>query len=148
MMTTVNTEMVTDDTIAGRPMTATADDVHTRIRDAAIDQFGRHGFDVGLQAVADAPEATQVLIIHHCGSQEGLRQACDDYILETVRASKSEALESASPTTWFAQLAQIESYAPIMAYLAASMQSGGDLGRTLTRRMIANAERYLHDGVL
>ena len=80
-----------------------------------------------------APGVSQVLIIHHFGSQEGLRQACDDYILDTVRASKSEALQSASPTTWFAQLAQIESYAPIMAYLVASMQSGSDLGRTLTR---------------
>ena len=27
------------------------------------------------------------------------------------------------------------------------MQSGGDLGRTLTRRMIANAEQYLQGGV-
>jgi hypothetical protein len=59
IMTTVNTEMVTDDAVAGRPMTTTADDVHTRIRDAAIDQFGRHGFDVGLQAVADAAESTR-----------------------------------------------------------------------------------------
>ena len=146
-MTTVKAEMVTDDTIAGRPMTTTAADMHARIRDAAIDQFGRHGFGVGLQAVADAAEVSQVLILHHFGSQEGLRQACDDYILETIRTSKSEALQSASPTTWFAQLAQIESYAPIMAYLVASMQSGDDLGRTLTRRMIANAEQYLQDGV-
>jgi TetR/AcrR family transcriptional regulator, regulator of cefoperazone and chloramphenicol sensitivity len=34
-----------------------------------------------------------------------------------------------------------------MAYLVASMQSGSDLGRTLTRRMIANVEHYLQDGV-
>jgi TetR/AcrR family transcriptional regulator, regulator of cefoperazone and chloramphenicol sensitivity len=35
----------------------------------------------------------------------------------------------------------------MMAYLVQSMQSGGGLGRTLTRRMIANAEQYLQDGV-
>jgi TetR/AcrR family transcriptional regulator, regulator of cefoperazone and chloramphenicol sensitivity len=67
--------------------------------------------------------------------------------LATIRASKSEALQSVSPTTWFAQLAQIESYAPIMTYLTRSMTAGGDLGRTLTERLIANAEEYLQDAV-
>jgi hypothetical protein len=67
--------------------------------------------------------------------------------VESIRAAKSEALQSASPATWFSQLAQIESFAPIMAYLVQSMRSGGDLGRTLTRRLIANAEQYLGDSV-
>ncbi len=137
----------TEDTHAGTPLTAAGLDAHARIRDIAIEQFGRHGFDTGLGAVADAANVSQVLVLHHFGSKEGLRKACDEHILETIRASKSEALQSASPTTWFAQLAQIESYAPMMAYLVQSMQSGGDLGRTLTRRMIANAEQYLQDGV-
>lgn len=137
----------TEDTHAGTPLTMAGLDAHARIRDIAIEQFGRHGFDTGLGAVADAANVSQVLVLHHFGSKEGLRKACDEHILETIRVSKSEALQSASPTTWFAQLAQIESYAPMMAYLVQSMQSGGDLGRTLTRRMIANAEQYLQEGV-
>ncbi len=146
-MTIAEAVMPTEDTRAGAPLTTAALGAHARIRDVAIEQFGRRGFDTGLQAVADAANVSQVLVLHHFGSKEGLRKACDDYILESIRASKSEALQSASPTTWFAQLAQIESYAPMMAYLVQSMQSGGDLGRTLTRRMIANAEQYLQDGV-
>ena len=146
-MTIAKAVTPTEDTHAGTPLTTAALDAHVRIRDVAIEQFGRHGFDTGLQAIADAAVVSQVLILHHFGSKEGLRKACDDYILESIRTSKSEALQSASPTTWFAQLAQIESYAPMMAYLVQSMQSGGDLGRTLTRRMIANAEQYLQDGV-
>jgi AcrR family transcriptional regulator len=146
-MTDVKAEIVTEDTVAGRPMTKAAAEVHTRTRDAAIDQFGRHGFDVGLQAIADAAKVSQILILHHFGSKEGLRQACDDYILESVATSKSGALQSASPRTWFSQVAQIETYAPIMAYLVVSMKSGGDLGRAMTLRMIASAEQYLQDGV-
>jgi hypothetical protein len=56
-------------------------------------------------------------------------------------------MRSADPGTWFAQLAEIESYAPMMAYLVRSMQSGGELAKTLVRRMIDNAEGYLDEGV-
>ena len=35
----------------------------------------------------------------------------------------------------------------MMAYLVRSMQSGGDLAKTLWRRMIDNAEQYLDEGV-
>ncbi|HUH71786.1 MAG TPA: hypothetical protein VLZ05_24645 [Mycobacterium sp.] len=38
-------------------------------------------------------------------------------------------MQSADPATWFAQLAEIESYAPLMAYLVRSMQAGGNLQR-------------------
>jgi AcrR family transcriptional regulator len=118
-----------------------------RIRDAAIEQFGQHGFATGLRAIADAAGVSAALVIHHFGSKEGLRKVCDDYVLELIRDSKSEALQSMSPATWFAQLAEIESYAPVMAYLMRSLQSGGELGKALMRRMIDNAEGYVEDAV-
>ncbi|OCB58759.1 TetR family transcriptional regulator [Mycobacterium malmoense] len=118
-----------------------------RIRDAAIEQFGERGFGVGLRAIAEAAGVSAALVIHHFGSKEGLRKACDDYIAEEIRTSKSEALRSKDPATWFAQMAEIESYAPMMAYLVRSMQSGGDLANMLWRRMIDNAEEYLDEGV-
>lgn len=118
-----------------------------RIRDAAIEQFGEHGFGVGVRAIAEAAGVSAALVIHHFGSKEGLRKACDDYIAEEIRDSKSEALKSNDPATWFAQLAEIESYAPLMAYLVRSMQSGGELANMLWRRMIDNAEGYLDEGV-
>ena len=72
------------------------------------------------------------LVIHHFGSKGGLRQACDDYIAEEVRSAKSESLRSADPSTWFRQMAEIESYAPMMKYLVRSMQSGSELARRST----------------
>ncbi len=118
-----------------------------RIRDAAIAQFGEHGFGAGLRAIADAAGVSAALVIHHFGSKDGLRKACDDYIAEEIRTTKSEALKSNDPAIWFAQMAEIESYAPLMAYLVRSMQSGGELATMLWRKMIENADEYLNEGV-
>src|ERR1700758_4781537 len=118
-----------------------------RIRDAAIEQFGQHGFAVGLRTIAEAAGVSAALVIHHFGSKDGLRKASDDYIAEEIRSGKSEAMRSTDPATWFAQMAEIESYAPLMAYLVRSMQTGGDLAKTLWRRMIENVEAYMEEGV-
>ena len=71
-----------------------------RIRDAAIDQVGQHGFNVGLRAIAQAAGVSAALVIHHFGSKDGLLRACDDYIAEQIREAKSESLRSADPSSW------------------------------------------------
>jgi AcrR family transcriptional regulator len=130
-------------------MRSAADDrtAIARIRDAAIEHFGKHGFNVGLRTIAEAAGGSAALVIHHFGSKEGLRKACDDYIAEEIRTGKSASLQTKDPADWFAQMAEIESYAPLMAYLVRSMQSGSDLAKMLWARMIDNAEQYLEEGV-
>lgn len=118
-----------------------------RIRDAAVDQWGQHGFNVGLRRVAEAAGVSAALVIHHFGSKDGLRKACDDYVAEEVRQSKSDAIQSSDPASWFAAMAEIESYAPMMAYLVRSMHSGSDLAKTFWQKMIENSEQYIEDGV-
>ena len=118
-----------------------------RIRDAAIEQWGEHGFNVGLRSIAEAAGVSAALVIHHFGSKEGLRKACDDYIAEEIRTGKSASLRTKDPADWFAQMAEIESYAPLMAYLVRSMQSGSELAKMLWRKMIADAEQYMEEGV-
>ena len=118
-----------------------------RIRDAAIDQWGQQGFNVGLRSIAEAAGVSAALVIHHFGSKDGLRKACDDYIAEEVREAKSESLQTSDPAAWFAQMAEIDTYAPMMAYLVRSMQSGSELAKEFWRRMIDNAEQYLEEGV-
>ncbi len=118
-----------------------------RIRDAAIDQWGQHGFNVGLRRVAEAAGVSAALVIHHFGSKEGLRKACDDYIAEEIREAKTESVTTSDPAAWFAQMAEIESYAPLMAYLVRSMQSGSELAKAFWQRMLDNAEEYLEAGV-
>lgn len=123
-------------------LTATA-----RIRDAAIEQFGQHGFGVGVRAIATAAGVSPGLVIHHFGSKEGLRKACDAYVAESVRSAKSETLRTSDPAAWFAALAEIESFAPMTAYLMRSMQSGGELAKMLWHTMVDNAEGYIAEGV-
>jgi len=123
-------------------LTATA-----RIRDSAIEQFGRHGFSVGLRTIAEAAGVSAALVIHHFGSKDGLRKACDDYVAEQVRDAKSESIQTTDPAAWFAQMAEIESYAPMMAYLVRSLQSGNELAKDFWRQMIDNAEVYIEEGV-
>jgi AcrR family transcriptional regulator len=123
-------------------LTATA-----RIRDSAIEQFGQHGFSVGLRTIAEAAGVSAALVIHHFGSKDGLRKACDDYVAEQVRDAKSESIRTTDPAAWFAQMAEIESYAPMMAYLVRSLQSGNELAKEFWRQMIDNAEVYIEEGV-
>jgi len=118
-----------------------------RIRDAAIEQFGQHGFNVGLRTIAEEAGVSAALVIHHFGSKEGLRKACDDWITEEIRIADTEALKSMDPAVWFAELGQIESYAPMTAYLLRSMQSGGELAKGLWRRLIDNSKEYLEEAV-
>ncbi len=118
-----------------------------RIRDAAIELFGERGFDVGVRAIAETAGVSPGLVIHHFGSKDGLRKACDDYIAEEIRSEKTETIRSTDPATWLAAAAEIESYAPMMAYLVRSMQTGGELSRQLWQTMFAGVESYLDEGV-
>jgi AcrR family transcriptional regulator len=118
-----------------------------RIRDAAIEQFGEHGFGVGLRSIAEAAGVSAALVIHHFGSKDGLRKACDEYVAEEIRSEKSATIQSNDPAAWLGAMAEIESYAPLMAYLVRSMQSGGALATMLWQRMIDNTDEYMEEGV-
>ncbi|MCV7162756.1 TetR/AcrR family transcriptional regulator [Mycolicibacterium brisbanense] len=118
-----------------------------RIRDAAIDQFGQHGFSVGLRTIAEAAGVSAALVIHHFGSKDGLRKSCDAYVAEVIRDAKSESMQTTDPASWLAQMSEIESFAPLVAYLVRSMQSGSDLAKSFWRTMLENAEQYLEEGV-
>jgi AcrR family transcriptional regulator len=118
-----------------------------RIRDAAVEVFGRHGFGVGLRCIAGEAGVTAGLVVHHFGSKKGLRRACDTYVLSVVRAEKTKALTDRTAVTLMAQLAEVERFAPLVIYLLRSLQSGGELAVALLDQMIADADSYLAAGV-
>ena len=42
-----------------------------------------------MRAIAEAAGVSPALIIHHFGSKEGLRKACDDYIAAEIRSDEA-----------------------------------------------------------
>ena len=96
-----------------------------------------------IAAIAAAAGVSPGLVIHHFGSKDNLHRACDEYIAETIRAAKSESIQTSDPATWLAQMAEIEQYAPMMAYLVRSLQDGGGMARELLEHLAADAEAAL-----
>lgn len=126
-----------------------ADDLSTRarIRDAAITVFGEEGFGVGVRAIAAAAGVSPGLVNHHFGSKDGLREACDDRVREVIRAAKLESLERPSPNGLLAQMAEIEDFAPYLAYLLRSLQAGGSLMTVFFDHMVEDIQGYLAAGI-
>ncbi|BCB82746.1 TetR/AcrR family transcriptional regulator [Phytohabitans suffuscus] len=57
-----------------------------RIRDAALRLFADKGFvATTVRDIAQAAGVSPALLRHHYGSKDALRQACDDYVLATLR---------------------------------------------------------------
>jgi AcrR family transcriptional regulator len=127
----------------------TPDDLTTRarIRDAAVERFGRDGFGTSLRAVATDAGVSPGLVIHHFTSKDGLRAACDEHVLRVVREAKRKSIVVDGPGDVVAQLAAIEGYAAIAAYLVQAMLAGGDLATTMLEHSVADAEAYLAEGV-
>ncbi|WP_018179564.1 TetR/AcrR family transcriptional regulator [Jongsikchunia kroppenstedtii] len=131
------------------PRQGTSGDLTTRarIRDAAITVFGEQGFTAGVRAVATAAGVSPGLVNHHFGSKEGLRTECEAYVIERIRVVKTESLTRPSAAGLLRQLAEVEEYAPFIAYIIRSYQAGGPLGRSMFEHMVGVTERYLADGV-
>jgi TetR/AcrR family transcriptional regulator, regulator of cefoperazone and chloramphenicol sensitivity len=66
-----------------------------RIRDAAITLFAEKGLGAAsIRDIAQAAGVSSGLLRHHFGSKEGLRDACDEYALNKVKALGIEFTET------------------------------------------------------
>jgi AcrR family transcriptional regulator len=118
-----------------------------RIRDAAVRLFGREGFAVPVRAVAAEAGVSPGLVIHHFGSKEALRAACDEHVLLEIRRAETGTVVRPQPGEFLAQLAAVEEYAPIAGYLVQALLAGGDLAAAFLDSLVRDAEAYLEEGV-
>ena len=56
----------------------------TKIREAALSLFGTEGFAVSVRAISDAAGCSPGLVIHHFGNKDGLREAVDQSVMDTL----------------------------------------------------------------
>jgi len=117
-----------------------------RIRDAAVARFARDGFGAPLRAIAEDAGVSAALVIHHFGSKDALRAACDEHVLEVIRQEKASALAEASPAETIGMLARVPEFSGLFAYVVRSLMESGTLAAHFVDGMVEDAAAYLEAG--
>ncbi|WP_395639023.1 TetR family transcriptional regulator [Pseudolysinimonas sp.] len=128
-----------------------ADDLTTvaRIRDAAIDLFGRDGFAAtSVRAVATAAGVSPALVLHHFGSKDELRAACDAHLVDAVIGRKDElgdgATAASAMQSW---LADVDQFRPQLDYMARMLTDGSPAADRLFDLLVAGSTTMIREQV-
>lgn len=113
-----------------------------RIRDAALARFPRDGFEgTTVRAIAEDAGVSPALVVHHYGSKEGLREACDAHVVEQIRTVKGEVIESDSLTDPSAIAGGFQIAEPLMRYLGWALATGSDAAASLFDELVDESVR-------
>ncbi|GAA0966584.1 TetR/AcrR family transcriptional regulator [Acrocarpospora macrocephala] len=116
-----------------------------RIRDAAMRHFGEHGYErATIRGIAETAGVSPGLVRHHFGSKEGLREACDAYLIKTVRRLNEEAREFRAPREPGIMAAGRAEARPYLPYLARALVEGS--AAPLFDEMVRLSEEWLAEG--
>jgi len=118
-----------------------------RIRDAAITEFAANGVDgTSIRTIAAAAGVSPGLVIHHFGSKDELRVACDEYVAGIIRDVKGGAMASGGAfdvTAAFRTVADL----PAAKYLARTLVDGSPHVAELVDEIVTDAVGYVATGV-
>jgi AcrR family transcriptional regulator len=119
-----------------------------RIRDAAIDRFGQDGIAAtSLRTIAADAGVSAALVMHHFGSKDGLRAACDDHVAETIREGKRQAMAAGPGADPLVALRQAEETRPLLRYLARVLVDPSPAVAELVDELVDDAEANMAEGV-
>lgn len=105
-------------------------------------RFARDGFAVGLRQVAADADVSPALVLHHFGSKDGLREACDRHVHDALRTAKADAVDRPASDV-LAELAAMDQHAPLVAYLVRVVLDGGPGAATFVDGLVADTVAYL-----
>ncbi|MET3805429.1 AcrR family transcriptional regulator [Nakamurella sp. UYEF19] len=126
------------------------DDLTTkaRIRDTAITMIGRSGFAAAtVRAIAAEVGVSPALLLHHFGSKDGLREACNEYVLGWYTVQVDEIARDDSPATVVGMIERTPEMLPLAAYIRRSLIDGGTFARQIFDALVVDTERYLDRSV-
>ncbi|MBC7723527.1 MAG: TetR family transcriptional regulator [Burkholderiaceae bacterium] len=134
----------------------TADDATTvsRIRDAAVLLFGRSGYDAtSVRAIAAEAKVSAGLVIHHFGTKEALRLACDEHIVAEVMSpgGADASGTTGAPETTLADGVQrwidnLDVHRPALDYLARMLTDRPSLADGLFDALVDRTEAMIAEG--
>jgi AcrR family transcriptional regulator len=114
-----------------------------RIRNAALELFGAEGVNrVSLRAVAARAGVSHALVLHHFASKEGLRKACDDYVVSLVRGGPEADLGDTAGLA-----AMLEAGEAVRRYLGRAFLDGSPEAAALFDEIVEATGRWLEQGV-
>jgi AcrR family transcriptional regulator len=132
----------------GDPAGASDLTARARIRDAAIACFAEAGAaGTSVRTIAAAAGVSPGLVIHHFGSKDALRVACDRHVAETIRAAKTDAMTAGASFDLVGALREADDGPPILRYLARTLADSTPEVAELIDEMVAGARDYLAAGV-
>ena len=116
-----------------------------RIRLAAMRMFADVGFEgSSIRRIAEAADVSPALVMHHFGSKEGLRTACDEYARGATQESLGRIVSLMTGEQPAAESAFDEPAPTLLAYVARAVVDGTPAGDQLIDDVVS-AVRTVQD---
>jgi AcrR family transcriptional regulator len=110
-----------------------------RIREAALKHFAEDGYErATIRAIAQTAGVSAGLLRHHYGSKDALRQACDEYVYQTLHDLNAQLLNdlsSSASARWAARR--------FGRYVARSLADGSATIGVIFDEMVSLTEQWL-----
>ena len=108
-----------------------------RIRDAAIELFADRGIEgATIRDIAQKAGVSSGLLRHHFGSKEGLRDACDEFVLNELIGIGNRFIEFQTIDRITPEMLRMQ------RYMTRSVLDGSPAGSALFDRVIEYGERW------
>lgn len=118
-----------------------------RIRDAALVCFAGAGVaGTSIRTIAKAAGVSPALVMHHFGSKDALRVACDEHVAAVIRERKGAAVARGGGDPLDA-LRAYDDGPPLLRYLARTLVDGSPHVAELVDEMVSDAVEYSAEAV-
>ncbi len=115
-----------------------------RIREVAIELFAEAGFaHTTVRQIAAVSDVSPGLVIHHFGSKDGLREACDNHVFNTLTELKRA--KASSPSLMYDLYADPK-FIHYADYLLKAMLDPSGRGQKFFDQYVRTVEQILEEG--
>jgi AcrR family transcriptional regulator len=126
-------------------MTSTQNDLtgRARIRDAALAAFAEEGDAASIRGIAKRAGCSPALVQHHFTTKDGLREACDDYVVDYFREQVAIGVDGLGLTDPDYVAGVYRSAPVVIGYLNRSLVDNAPKAQWFFDSLVALTEPYL-----